>query len=344
MTYVSVLGFAVGKKQASNALDNKYIYQLNNKQKYRQYCKENSQLPIFFYDWYLDAVCGPDHWEVALVINQNQDFLGIWPYVVQPLIGGMKTSRQPTLAPFLGIWLFYPPDLSSTRSRMRFENKVVANLVQQIPNFIYLKHNFTPAFDNWLPLYWEGFRQSSHYTYQLSLHHSIEEIEQKISRNKRRQIRKAKLHYSIIESDDLEALYQLNRQAFHKKNRRQPYAFETLQRLDKALLKHGSRKILLSHDQQNKVHAGAYLVHHQQKVYYLLGGTDTSAAYYPMSLVFWEAIKWSKTCSSIFDFEGSMDKGIERVFRSFGGEPRPFHIISKTSNRFVDIAYQLWKG
>lgn len=317
---------------------------MKKKQRYRQYCEKYRELPIFFYDWYLDAVCGPEHWNVALVTNQSQEVLGVWPYAVQRLPGGFKSSRQPFLAPFLGIWLAYPKDLTNAQSRMHFENKVLAELIQQIPQFVYLKHNFLPEFNNWLPLYWEGFRQTSFYTYQIQLHKAIEQIEQNVHRNKRRQIRQASQHYSIEVSDDLSSLYELNRQAFGKKNRRIPYSFDHLQKLDAALVQRNARTILLAKDQNKQVQAGAYLLHHHQKVYYLLGGTNPSAPHSPMSLVFWEAIKRSKDSATIFDFEGSMDKGIERVFRSFGGEATPFHVISKTANRFVDLAYLLWKG
>jgi hypothetical protein len=38
-----------------------------NKQKYRKFCKKEKNIPVFSKDWWLDAVCGEENWDVAIV-------------------------------------------------------------------------------------------------------------------------------------------------------------------------------------------------------------------------------------------------------------------------------------
>ena len=38
---------------------------LTNKKKYRQFCKENENIPIFFKDFWLDAVCDKN-WDACI--------------------------------------------------------------------------------------------------------------------------------------------------------------------------------------------------------------------------------------------------------------------------------------
>ena len=62
--------------------------------------------------------------------------------------------------------------------------------------------------------------------------------------------------------------------------------------------------------------------------YYLLGGVssgfkDTGGR----TLCLWHAICSEREHSSVFDFEGSMVRSIDRSFSRFGGEHVPYHSI-----------------
>jgi lipid II:glycine glycyltransferase (peptidoglycan interpeptide bridge formation enzyme) len=65
-------------------------------------------------------------------------------------------------------------------------------------------------------------------------------------------------------------------------------------------------------------------------MYYLFGGMDEaygdSGA---KSLLFWKAINMASEKNLTFNFEGSMIPGVERFFRSFGGELTPVYYIYK---------------
>ncbi len=317
---------------------------MTNKQLYREYCQKFEALPIFFYDWWLDSACGVNNWDVALCMDKNNIIRGVWPYYIKHVYG-LKISKHPQLTPFLGIYMDYPDHLKTANRRYSFEHKTIYRLVEQMPPFIYFRQNFIPEFNNWQSLYWKEYYQTSYYTHQIDLSQDLALLYNNVSSKRRWEIKKAQKIHSVIESDDIAKLYELSNNTFKKKKITTPYDYQTLKKLDQELKKRKLRKILFCINDAQEVLAGVYLVKDSKKAYYLLGGIDHDiSGSYPMSLLFWETIKRMKEEVALFDFEGSMPSKIELVFREFGGIKKSIYVISKTRNRFVDIAYSLLKG
>lgn len=44
----------------------------NNKSEYIDFCIHESLIPVFSRPWWLDAVCGPDLWDVILIKRGNE--------------------------------------------------------------------------------------------------------------------------------------------------------------------------------------------------------------------------------------------------------------------------------
>ena len=55
---------------------------MNTKKKYRKFCKTQSSIPIFSKDWWLDAVCGEDNWDVVLV-EKGEEISASMPYYLK---------------------------------------------------------------------------------------------------------------------------------------------------------------------------------------------------------------------------------------------------------------------
>ncbi len=317
---------------------------MTDKQIYRVFCQTTKTLPVFFYDWWLDIVCGQDSWDVAIYKDKLGKIRAVWPYYKETLFN-LNISRHPQLTPFLGIYIDYPVHLKTPNSRYSFDQKAIYGLENQMAKFSYFRQNFIPEFNNWQPLYWKNYYQTSYYTHQVDLTQDLTTLYQNISPKRRWEIRKAEINYKVIESDDLEKLYELSHQSFTRKNIKTPYDFSILKKLDIELKKRDLRKIYFCVDKNQQVLAGAYIIKSKDKAYYLLSGINHILnASYPMSLLFWLMIKDLKNQVSIFDFEGSMPSKIESVFREFGGVKKSIYVVSKTSNRLVDIAYLLLKG
>jgi len=42
---------------------------VTNKERYREFCqKQDTELPIFHQDWWLDAVCGTANWDACISV------------------------------------------------------------------------------------------------------------------------------------------------------------------------------------------------------------------------------------------------------------------------------------
>ena len=52
---------------------------MTNKEQYEEFCKVEKNIPIFSQDWWLDAVCGSDNWNVALV-EKGGHIMASMPY------------------------------------------------------------------------------------------------------------------------------------------------------------------------------------------------------------------------------------------------------------------------
>jgi lipid II:glycine glycyltransferase (peptidoglycan interpeptide bridge formation enzyme) len=68
--------------------------------------------------------------------------------------------------------------------------------------------------------------------------------------------------------------------------------------------------------------------------YYFMGGQNPEASgFKAMTLLLWHAIKEAKQRGhKTFDLEGSMDEGVERFFRSFGGKRALYVILQKNES------------
>ncbi|HRI58100.1 MAG TPA: hypothetical protein PK228_00165, partial [Saprospiraceae bacterium] len=134
------------------------------KTRYADFC-QNNYIPLHLQPWWLDAVCGESAWDVSLSINGSGAITGVWPYYLQRRFG-QSFVRQPPLTSYGGPWLVYPdhPKFRSLK-RSEFEKMVFDELIKHLPKTVFFQQNMHPDVQNWLPLCWAGFRQTTRYTY-----------------------------------------------------------------------------------------------------------------------------------------------------------------------------------
>lgn len=310
----------------------------NNKRKYSQLIEQDKTIPLFFRDWWLDAVCEPENWDVILVEKGGQ-VVAAMPYFVQSK-SGFKLITMPPLTQTMGIWIKYQPNMTTQTARIKYENDLINNIVDQLPEFDYYKQNFHYSFSNWLPFHWKGFEQTTRYTYLIDDLGSVDELFNKLKGSVRTDIRKAEKEFKFIESEDIDQFYQINELVFSKTYKKMSYDFDLVKRLDSAAAKRGKRKIMLAVNDAGEVCSGVYIVWDDDCVYYIMSGSDpkfgnTGAA----SMLLWEAVKFASTFAKTFDFEGSMMEPLEKFFRSFGAVQKPYFRISKVNSKLLKLAF-----
>lgn len=301
---------------------------MDNKQKYIDLCEKKDSIPIYSRWWWLDAVAGKDNWDVILS-DKGGTISAVMPICYKKKKG--LIIKQPLLTQTSGIWIDYPKNQKVT-SKISFERKVSENIINQLEslNLNYYCQNFHYNFTNWLPFYWKGFNQTTRYTYIIEDTSNEEQLYSNIDSTTKNLIRKAEKSVEIKRRLDIDKFYEVNRMTFDRKGMKIPYSLEIVKRIDNACAERNQREILYAEDEEGNIHAAIYLVWDKMSMYYIMGGINpdfkkTNAT----SLLLWEAIKLAGKMKLKFDFEGSMNKDIEKFFSTFGAIQKPFYTISK---------------
>ncbi|MEM8526224.1 MAG: GNAT family N-acetyltransferase [Bacteroidota bacterium] len=282
-------------------------------------------------DWYLDAVC---QWEVILV-RKNQLIIASFPYSQKRKLG-FNYITMPLFVKWMGLYV------TREYRNAKNEQKIMSLILPLLSEFDAFKQNFHPNFLNWSPLYWQGYLQTTYYTYQLDLTQSLVQIWANCNRNIKRNINKASSKLSIETNPSPDAFYEINQMSFDRQGVRIPYSLLLFLNHDKALQQHEKRLIICAKDEKGSIHAASYLIWDQMNCYYHLSGEDPSFRKSGAGiLLVWEAIKYAKIELNLkrFDFEGSMMPKVAHIRQQFGAAAIPYHYLWKYNNtvyKFMD--------
>lgn len=306
------------------------------KDRYRKLCEDESTIPIFSRDWWLDAVCG-DAWDVCLV-EKGGEIVASMPYHIKRR-WGFTFVTQPMLTQTLGPWL--RPSDAKYSNRLALEKERLTGLVDDLPRFDYFSQNWHYGNKNWLPLYWRGFQQTTRYTYGIDHLAELDRVYSEFSSSYRNKIRKASGVVQVVDDLGLSVFFDINRLTFERQGLKIPYSFDFLKKTDNTLYRRGNRKIFFAKDGHGNIHSALYLIWDGQSSYVHMVGEDPAFRSSGAGiLLIWEAIRFTVKVLGLekLDFEGSMMEGVERVRRDCGAKQIPYFSISKTSSRLLRAA------
>ncbi|MCD7978227.1 MAG: GNAT family N-acetyltransferase [Tannerellaceae bacterium] len=307
-----------------------------NKEKYRLLCQTEESIPIFSRDWWLDLVCGEKYWDV-LIIEKNNRITATFPvYLPSPGVISMPPYTQtmgPWFAPEIEI---QKPNLLQTRKQ-----DLLKLFLCELKKYPYFLQNFHHSIQDWLPFYWEKYKQTTRYTYILENIQDFESIWSGMSGDIHRNIKKAgnKYQIEVKKGVAVEELLQILTQTFNRQDL-SPKHLHVLKNLIQKCRERGQGDIWGGYDPQGRLHAAVFVAWQQSSAYYLAGGGNPqlrkSGAH---SLTLWESIRSVSAHTSTFDFEGSMLPGVEYFFRGFGGKQTPYFTIFKGE---MSLLYKAW--
>ncbi|NLZ49102.1 MAG: GNAT family N-acetyltransferase [Clostridiales bacterium] len=302
---------------------------MTHKDKYRELCKHEKTIPIFSKDWWMDAVCGEDNWDV-LIVEKGGEIVASMPIYIKRKCG-LKYITQPKLTQTNGIHIRYPKN-QKYEKRLSYEKELMNEIIDQIEQMgiAYYQQCFHYSVTNWLPFYWRGFEQTTRYTYVIEDLSDLDLVSSGFSKVVRKNIRKAEQMANVYTSNDIEKFYEMNTKTFQRQGLKPTYKLDFLKTLDKYCEKNNSRKILFAEDEKGNIHTSSYIVWDDKSIYQLMSGTDPKFRNSEFkTLLIWEALKFAHQTNKRFDFEGSMIEGIEEFFRKFGAVQKPYFAISK---------------
>lgn len=286
---------------------------------------------MFAQHWWLDAVC-PD-WSVAIAQKGDQ-VTGVWPYALQRRLG-ISLFRNTKLTPYAGPVVFFPADMKEA-NRDSHEHEVISNLAEQLPDAKVWHLSLYPS-NRQAGLYRaQGLRSEVQQTFLVDLAGDEASLFANFKESLRRNIRAAEKEFTI--SDDpscLPQLYKYQQQTLSNKGVNQPYTLNDVQHLMDACKDHQSGALWVAR-KGHDIAALVWNVWDHDRSYYFMGAQKPDGdSYRAMSALLWHSIKQAKARgNTIFDLEGSMDPGVERFFRGFGGK-RELYIILKKSDSLL---------
>lgn len=315
----------------------------DSKNRYRKLCREEETIPVFSKDWWLDAVCGENNWDVVLV-EKDGKIVASLPYKSVKK-WGFSLLNMPLLTQKLGPWIYYPGQ-QSEYARLGYEKELLTELISKLPRFAYFNQRFNYTITNWLPFYWKGFSQTTMYTYYIPDISNPEAAVEQFSSMKKRNIRKAEKLVEIKQDLTATAFYEHYQYCLSKQKKEILYSADFFQRIYSAAYANNSGKIFYAVNAGGKVESALFVIWDASSAYYLTYSIDPDyRANGSPALLVKKAIEFLSGKTRRFDFEGSMIESVESSYRQFGTIQVPYSQVRKINAlpfKFIFFARELF--
>ena len=292
----------------------------------------------------METVCRGKMWDVAIAYK-DETLLGVMPFHYWRKFG-MAYLLQPQLTQYSGPHYFYPEGLSESH-RLEFEKEVARELIRQMETIrpAFCLQCFSPSVTNWLPFYWRGYSQTTRYTYRIDDISDLDAVFANFDRDKRQ--RKIKKFLSLTNARfDMspEAFATFHAAYWNSKGQKDLLPYDLIVNVCSEAVARHQGFIASLHDNDGKLLMARFVAYDSVSAYSLM------SAYDPMlhrsghsETLHWYAIRYLTGVTKSYDFEGSMDEGIEYFYRSFGAKQVPFFEISKSNNMLFKLLTRIKK-
>jgi hypothetical protein len=298
----------------------------------------SKQGSIFCKSWWLDTVC-PNEYEIILLKQSNRILAGMPIRKIRKF--GFSIINLPPFTQTLGI-LFANHISEKYEKNLSDEIDYTSLLIKALPKSFIYNIAFHFNFTNWLPFYWNGFKQTTYYSYAFEDLTDLNNVFLEFSHAKRKNIKKALGIISIQEDISVDQFYNHHKMTLEQKGSKILYSYDLFKRIYENSYSFKSGKSFYAVDDLNNIHSIIFVIFDLHSAYFLISSIDSNFKDSgSVSLIIKHAIEYVSDKSKRFDFEGSMDPSIEYSFRKFGAKPVPYFIISK-SNFFLNILQTLY--
>ncbi len=255
--------------------------------------------------------------------------------------GVLGAYTNPLFAKYLGILL--PPEGENTKYvyNLAREHKYIDALIKYLQKYRSFDYSFHPGFTNWLPFYWAGYRQETRYTYRFPTINNIEFLLDNTHSRVRRNLRKAeKNNVTFCSTVDPLSFYKINQLTFERQGGKAPFSYRTLKRLYKGLSKKEQMHLLGVKNQAGRLLAVAGVVNDNKCSYLLFNGMDHRLPDVGANTkLIIDTLVYCRKLAPMLDFEGSMIRGIESFYQSFGAIQTPYFVIHQPTLRVLAKRY-----
>lgn len=309
-----------------------FIYSLlsaaDDLSKWDELVNESPQGTLFCRSWWLRAVCGDD-FNVLIAIRDGHIVAGMaLPYSFS---GKQKKIIRPPMTTTMGVIFRESITVSDNyERRLSAEIDLLCGLVAAIPNCDGFKVSFHPTISNWLPFYWQNYRQTTSYTYVLEDISDIDRLIKLFHHSKRKNLARAQKLVRVDREISVDTFYQHHKMTLKKEGKVITYTADYLHRIVAASQTHANVELLAAIDSLGIIHSAIVVLYDRVSAYYVASSIDPdykNSGSATMLLV--ESIRKVAGTTNRFDFEGSMIPGVEQSFRRFGAKQVPYFVIYK---------------
>jgi hypothetical protein len=300
---------------------------LSPKLVYQEFCRDQA-VPAFNHPWWLDAVCGPDNWGVALAEDKKGELAAALPYHIRR-IKGIPFLLTPPLTPYLGLWRYEAYNSLSLADQFTFDRQAIPQLLEQLPGHwghIQKLHHGTK---NWMPFLWKGFQAQLRYHFVVPDLQDRETVRRRFNRSVKSSIKEGEKVLALEECTDLSTLVAIIEHTFDRQGLSAPVTLSLLQQMDEPARKFGHVQLLLARHQDGTVHSGVYLMHTEGVTYPITAGNGKGArdsGAFPWLM--WQAMQaGANRGSEVFNFCGSTMPNVAPVLNGFRAFPVPYFEI-----------------
>ncbi len=323
---------------------------------YRRLCDspQGADIPLFAQAWWLDAAC-PEEWTVLTCPDRPECSDGgsetayredaaknVWPKAAMPVHTPYGNTVR--MALFTQNTSIYLPPVNQTK-----EQKILEELADALSRYRYVQVQFPPEQRQAQPFYWHGMDLCVRYTYRLERLRTWREqggpesIENALldgmSRGRQR-LRLAERQALRVKTCTTAEMTDLYRAIFARQGiRKKSHETACLERLIETTLQRRQGSLWGCYDADGRLQSAAFIAWQGRTAYYVAGGSRKKNPH-AQTLVLYKAITSCAAFCDIFDFEGSMIKGIAQFFRGFGAVPCPYIVLS---GRKPDLFTRAWR-
>ncbi|MCU1285424.1 MAG: family N-acetyltransferase [Acidobacteriales bacterium] len=213
------------------------------------------------------------------------------------------------------------------------EIQILRAFAAKLASFKLFFQAFHPSQINWLPFYWEGFRQTTRFTYVIDEPNPLGRVWDAMHKSTRNEISQATKSGQRFGEGKIEDVDRCQRESYSVRRTAPPHTESYLRRICEAAIRNKAGGCFSVVDQNGQVLSANLLVWDDRRLYLLAGGTkmqfrNTGAN----SFGIWHAIQMAASRNCKFDFAGSMMESVEHFNRSFGGRAVPYNFIFKAPN------------
>lgn len=298
---------------------------MENTELYAKFCEEVDFVPLFMQPWWMSAVCAGKKWDVLFSLDEQGEIQAALPYLIRKRLG-LKFIVMPQETQINGILL---------RNDVQNDSALVKSICDDLSSQLRSLHlsYYYQQYPISSPcpecLLEQGFRVKERVTYRLEDLTDLDSVINSFSKNKTRQLRKAlSLHKGT--GIDAEDFYRFHSACLQQQKRTISYSREFFFVLHRKAVERGQGEIIDIRNADNDLLAAAFLVWDNHTLYYLIPAfapayKDSGAS----ALLVLEAIKEARRLGRVFDFEGSMQRGIANHYKQFGAKPVKYYSVRR---------------